>query len=98
MIMVQGAVATILYLILLCNVFALVDIDLEEDHVVHGLVHLLQVWGDHLAGSAPGCVEVDHHQFAASSLKLVGVERIRIVGLIGDERLILTRLKGKEQG
>ena len=98
MIMVEGAVATILYLILLCNVFALVDIDLEEDHVIHGLVHLLQVWGDHLAGSAPGCVEVDHHQLAASSLQLVEVERIRIVGLIGDERLILTRLKGKEQG
>merc|ERR1719458_70970 len=60
------------HLILLCNVFALVDIDLEEDHVVHGLIHLLQVWGDHLAGSAPGCVEVDHHQLAASSLQLAG--------------------------
>ena len=90
--------ASIVYLILLCNVFALVDINLEEDHIVHGLVHLLQVWGNHLAGSAPGCVEVDHHELAASSLQLVEVQRIRIVGLIGDERLILTRLKGKEQG
>ena len=59
------------YLILLCNVFALVDINLEEDHVVHGLVHLLQVGRDHLAGAAPGGEEVDHHQLAAGVRQLV---------------------------
>merc|ERR1719175_553114 len=58
-------------------VFLKVDVDecediAEEYHVVHGLVHLLQVWGDHLAGSAPGGVEVHHHQFSTSSLKLAG--------------------------
>ena len=49
----QVSAASILYLILLCNVFAVIDVDLEEDHIIHGLVHLLQVGGDHLAGAAP---------------------------------------------
>ena len=71
------------YLILLCNVFALVDINLEEDHVVHGLVHLLQVGGDHLAGSAPRGVEVHHHQLAPSSCQLdKGLGLRQLCGLI----------------
>merc|ERR1719210_1881457 len=58
------------HLVLLRNVFALVDVNLEEDDVVHGLVHLLQVGRDHLAGAAPGGEEVDHHQLAASVRQL----------------------------
>ena len=59
------------YLVLLRNVFALVDVNLEEDDVVHGLVHLLEVGRDHLAGAAPGGEEVDHHQLAAGVRQLV---------------------------
>ena len=67
--------ASIPYLVLLCNVLALIDVNLEEDHIVHGLVHLLQMRGDHLARSAPGGVEIDNHQFAPSSIKLVSMEK-----------------------
>ena len=75
------------YLVLLCNVLTLVDINLEEDHIVHGLVHLLQVRGDHLAGAAPGGVEVHNHQLATSAGQLLDWDGqdIRVRPAIGAE-------------
>ena len=45
---------------LLGGVFSLVDVDLQEDDVFEGLGHLLDLRGDHLAGTAPRREEVDH--------------------------------------
>ena len=41
------------------GVFSLVDVDLQEDDVFEGLGHLLDLRGDHLAGTAPRREEVD---------------------------------------
>lgn len=41
------------YIVFSSNVFALVHVHLEEHHILHGLIHLLQVRGNHLAWATP---------------------------------------------
>ena len=39
------------------NILAVIHIHLEDHHIIHGLAHLLQVGGNHLAGAAPIIVQ-----------------------------------------
>ena len=42
------------YLVLRSNVLAIINVDLQDDHVAHGLGNLLEVGSNHLARSTPG--------------------------------------------
>lgn len=46
-------------------VIGLVHVDLEEDDVVHRLLHLFDLRGDHLARTAPRGVKVNDNELAA---------------------------------
>merc|ERR1711915_511315 len=55
------------------HVLAVVNIDLEEHHVVHRLAHLLEVGSNQLAWSAPSSEEIDNDKFSSRSFQL-GIE------------------------
>ena len=40
-------------LVLCSHVLAIINVDLQDDHVAHGLGNLLEVGGNHLAWSTP---------------------------------------------
>ena len=40
-------------LVLCSHVLAIINVDLQDDHVAHGLGDLLEVGGNHLAWSTP---------------------------------------------
>lgn len=53
------------------QIFALVHVDLDEEHLFGILVlELLQLGGDHLAGAAPGGEKVHHDELVAGRFQL----------------------------
>ena len=41
------------HLVLGSNILAIINVNLQDDHVAHGLGNLLEMWCDHLAWSTP---------------------------------------------
>lgn len=64
-------------LVLHSNVFTLVHIDLQEDHVGHLLLQCLHLWGNDLAGSTPCGKEVHHNQLTT------GLGELLLKGFLG---------------
>lgn len=74
---------------LLSGILGLIDVDLQEDDMVHRLRHLLDLRRDHLARTAPGGEEIDHDlkkldRFSNKNLKMLftNLWQACLIGLI----------------
>merc|ERR1719400_1108918 len=57
-------------LMLRSHVLTVINVDLQDDHVAHGLGNLLEVGGNHLAWSTPGSEKIHYNQLASCSFQL----------------------------